>query len=64
MYLNHISSKITEYLVNVVPYKSSKAGNTFLTPLFERKHTIHRCLNGDFQFQCSNRPLLFDQKYK
>jgi hypothetical protein len=28
MYLNHISSKITEYLINVVPYKSSNAGNT------------------------------------
>ena len=28
MYLNHISYKITEYLVNVVPYKSSNAGNT------------------------------------
>jgi hypothetical protein len=27
MYLNHISSKITEYLVNVVPYKSSNAGS-------------------------------------
>ena len=36
----------------------------FLTPFFERKHTPYRCLNGDFQFQCSNRALLFDQKYK
>jgi hypothetical protein len=27
--------------------------------------TYHpRCLNDDFQFQCSNRALLFDQKYK
>jgi hypothetical protein len=36
----------------------------FLTPFFERKHTIHRCLNGDIHFQCSNRALLCDQKYK
>jgi hypothetical protein len=44
--------------------RNSWRKNRFLTPFFERKHTIHRCLNGDFQFQCSNRPLLFDQKYK
>ena len=25
--------------------------NRFLTPFFQRKHTIHRFLNGDFQFQ-------------
>ena len=36
----------------------------FLPSFFERKHTIHWCLNDDFQFQCSNRELLFDQKYK
>ena len=31
---------------------------------FLRAKTYHQCLNDDFQFQCSNRALLFDQKYK
>ena len=44
--------------------RNSWRKNRFLIPFFERKHTIHRCLNGDFQFQCSNRALLFNQKYK
>jgi hypothetical protein len=38
--------------------------NLIFSP-FLRAKTYHlRYLNDDFQFQCSNRALLFDQKYK
>jgi hypothetical protein len=40
--------------------KNSWRKNRLLIPFFQR----NRCLNGDFQFQCSNIALLFDQKYK
>ena len=40
MHLNHISSKITEYLVNVVPYKSSNAGNTYTILIFGKTKFI------------------------
>ena len=38
--------------------------NEIVTPFLRAKTYHPRCLNDDFQFQCSNRTLLFDQKYK
>jgi hypothetical protein len=37
--------------------------NLIFTPFFRAKTYHPRCLNDDFQFQCSNRAVLFDQKY-